>query len=118
MPVAQTRKEFYPLCYGHHQEMMPDQFNLHNTSDPSQTTAYACREPGCLVRYDSSSGYFIVQGGNEIEEEATPSVTCTHDGTSMYLAEVQPQNTSYRLWRCPQCEASRTNEEGLAVGQS
>ncbi len=97
MSVAQTRKEFYPLCYGHHQEMMPNQFNLHNTSDPSQTTAYACREPGCLVRYDSSSG---------------------HDGTSMYLAEVQPQNTSYRLWRCPQCEASRTNEEGLAVGQS
>jgi len=26
MPVAQTRKEFYPLCYGHHQEMTPDQF--------------------------------------------------------------------------------------------
>jgi hypothetical protein len=83
MPVAQTRKEFYPLCYGHHQEMMPDQYNLHNTSDPRQTTAYACREPGCLVRYDSSRGYFIVQGGNEIEEEATPSVTCMHDGTSM-----------------------------------
>ena len=118
MPVAQTRKEFYPLCYQHHHEMMPDQFNLQNTSDPRQTIAYTCREPGCLVRYHSPRGYFMVQGGNAIEEEATPNVTCTHDGTSMYLAEVQPHNTSYRLWRCPQCEASRTNEEGLISRRS
>jgi hypothetical protein len=117
MPVAQTRKEFHPLCYEHHHEMMPNQFNLQNPSDPPQTTAYACREPDCLVRYDSPRGYFIVQDGNKIAEEAAPSVTCTHDGTSMYLAEVQPRNTSYRLWRCPQCEASRTNEEGLAARQ-
>jgi hypothetical protein len=115
MPVAQTRKEFYPLCYEHHHEMMPDQFHLQNTSDPRPTTAYACREPGCLVRYESFGGYFIARGGNEIEEEATPSVTCAHDGRSMYLAEVQPHNTSYRLWKCPQCEASRTNEAGLAA---
>jgi len=27
MPVAQTRKEFYPLCYEHHHQMMPDQFS-------------------------------------------------------------------------------------------
>ena len=118
MSVAQTRKKFYPLCYQHHHEMMPDQFNLQNTSDPRQTTAYTCREPGCLVRYHSPRGYFMVQGGNAIEEEATPNVTCTHDGTSMYLAEVQPHNTSYRLWRCPQCEASRTNEEGLISRRS
>jgi hypothetical protein len=98
--------------------MMPDQFNLQHTSDSRQTTTYVCREPGCLVLYIVPSGYFIVQDGNEIEEEALPSVACTRDGASMYLAEVQPQNTSYRLWRCPQCEASRTNEEGLAVGQS
>jgi hypothetical protein len=117
MPVAQTRKEFHPLCYEHHHEMMPNQFDLQNTSDPPQTTAYACREPGCLVRYDSPRGYFIVQDGNKIAEEAAPSVTCTHDGSSMYLAEVQPRNTSYRLWRCPQCEASRTNEEGLVARQ-
>jgi len=116
MPIA--RREFHPLCYEHHHEMMPYESILQSASDPRQTAVYACREPGCLVRYDTPRGYFLVQGGNEIEEEAKPSVTCKHDGTSMYLAEVQPQNTSYRLWRCPQCEASRTNEEGLAVGQS
>ncbi len=118
MPVAQPRKEFYPLCYAHHHEMMPDQSNLQSTSELRQTTGYACREHGCLVRYDVPSGYFIVQGGNETEKEAVPDVTCTHDGTAMYLAEVRPHNPSYRLWRCPQCKATKTNEEGLVVGQS
>jgi len=41
MPVAQTRKEFYPLCYEHHHEMMLDEFSLQNAIDPRQTTAYA-----------------------------------------------------------------------------
>src|SRR3989454_8537428 len=98
MSVAQTRKEFYPLCYQHHHEMMPDQFNLQNTSDPRQTTAYTCREPGCLVRYHSPRGYFMVQGGNAIKEEATPNVTCTHDRSEEHTSELQsPCNLVCRL---------------------
>jgi hypothetical protein len=31
----------------------------------------------------------------------------------MYLAEINPAKTDYRLWTCPQCGARRTNEEGL-----
>jgi len=30
----------------------------------------------------------------------------------MYLAEISPEKMSFRLWRCPQCGARRTNEEG------
>jgi len=68
MSVAQTRKSSIRFATASPRNDA-NQFNLHNTSDPSQTTAYACREPGCLVRYDSSRGYFLVQGGNESKKK-------------------------------------------------
>src|SRR5256884_4503772 len=40
-----------------------------------------------------------------------PKVRCFLDGMPMYLAEIHPEKTSFRLWTCPQCGARRTNEE-------
>jgi len=31
----------------------------------------------------------------------------------MYLAETDLGKKEFRLWRCPQCDARHTNEEGL-----
>jgi len=73
---------------------------------------YTCRQPGCLVRYDNSDGYFIdARDAKTIEQETTPRVTCPNDGHFMYLAEVMPQRRSFRLWKCPECNGTRTNKE-------
>jgi hypothetical protein len=31
----------------------------------------------------------------------------------MYLAGINPEKKSFRLWECPQCGGKRTNEESL-----
>jgi hypothetical protein len=73
---------------------------------------YACREPGCLVCFDGSNGYILdTKDAKTIEEETKPGVSCPTDGHFMYLAEVMPENRSFRLWKCPDCNGSRTNEE-------
>jgi hypothetical protein len=102
-----TGKELHVLCYQHHTEML-----LRLLREPAEGLLYTCREPGCLVRYDSSHGYFIDTNDAEtIEQETTPRVGCPNDGQLMYLAEVMPQRRSFRRWKCPECNGSRTNEE-------
>jgi hypothetical protein len=102
-----TVKSLHVLCYQHHKEML-----LRRLSEPAEGLHYACREPGCLVRYDRSHGYFIDTRDKEtIEQEITPRVSCPKDGQHMYLAEVIPERSDFRLWKCPQCNGSRTNEE-------
>ncbi len=82
------------------------------SSEPAEGLLYACREPGCLVRYHSLDGYFIdPKVAKTIDQEITPRVSCPDDGRLMYLAEVMPQRRSFRLWKCPECNGSRTNEE-------
>jgi hypothetical protein len=102
-----TGKDLHVLCYQHHTEML-----LRLLSESAEGVLYACREPGCLVRYDNSDGYFIDTGdAKTIEQETTPRVSCPNDGQLMYLAEVTPQRSDFRLWKCPECNRSRTNEE-------
>ena len=73
---------------------------------------YACREAGCLVRYDASAGYFLDTKDSKIlEQEISPKIRCSRDGRLMYLAEVRPEQRSFRLWRCPECDTSYTNQE-------
>jgi len=76
-------------------------------------TAYACPKPDCSVRYSPSNGYFLAPEHGQVESYLTPRVTCPCDGQRMYLAEINREKRAFRLWRCPQCDASRTNEEGL-----
>ena len=102
-----TGKHVHVLCFQRHTEMLA---NL--LSESAQGVLHACREPGCPARYDSSRGYFI--DGNSVENterEITPRVTCSVDGQPMYLAEVMPERKSFRLWKCPECNETRTNEE-------
>lgn len=105
--VTGTGKDLHVLCYQHHTEMLPRLL-----SEPAEGVLYACQEPSCLVGYDSSDGYFIdTKNSKTIEEETTPRVSCPNDGHFMYLAEVMPQRRSFRLWKCPECNGNRTNEE-------
>jgi hypothetical protein len=81
-------------------------------SESAEGVLYACREPGCLAQYDSSGGYFLdTNDAKTIELEIIPRVSCPNDGHLMYLAEVMPELGSFRLWRCPECNGSHTNEE-------
>ena len=76
-------------------------------------TEYACPELACGVRYSPSNGYFIALEHRQLESYLTPGVRCPRDGQPMYLAETNSEKRAFRLWRCPQCDSSRTNEEGL-----
>ena len=102
-----TVKGLHILCYQHHTEML-----LRRLREPAEGLLYACQAPGCLVRYNTSTGYFIdTKEAKTIEHEMTPRVSCPDDKQLMYLAEVMPQRRNFRLWKCPECNRSRTNEE-------
>ena len=114
MPATQPSKELRALCHEHHVEMRLNQGILNSKGDPTQTLAYACTEPDCLVHYNAYRGYFILsQNGITNELDVVPRVRCPHDGTPMYLAEIDLRKRAFRLWICPQCDRRRTNEEGL-----
>ena len=115
MPATQPSKELRAFCHEHHVEMRLNQNALNSKGDnPTQTLAYACTEPDCFVHYNTYRGYFILsQNGITNEPDTVPSVRCPHDGTPMYLAEIDLRKRAFRLWICPQCDGRRTNEEGL-----
>ena len=119
MPATQPSTEFHALCHEHHIEMRLNQSLLKSKGEDTQTLSYACTEPDCLVHYNSSRGYFMLsQDGSTSELDMLPRVRCLHDGMPMYLSGVNPNNRGFRLWRCPQCDGSRTNEEDLIGGIS
>jgi hypothetical protein len=114
MPATQPSKEFHALCHEHHVEMRPNQILSKSEGQDTETRAYACPEPDCLVHYNNSRGYFMLsQDGNTSELDMVPTVRCPHDGMPMYLAELNPEKRDFRLWRCPQCDGRCTNEEDL-----
>jgi len=80
--------------------------------EAAEDLRYACQEPGCLIRYDGSRGYFLdTKDTNILGVEVTPRVNCSNDALHMYLAEVAPERRSYRLWKCPECDQSCINNE-------
>jgi hypothetical protein len=114
MPAAQPSKELRALCHEHHTEMRLNQSLLNREDDAKHPLAYACTEPDCLVHYNIYRGYFLLsQDGSTNEQGAVPKVRCPHDGTPMYLAEIDLQRRSFRLWKCPQCDGRHTNEDAL-----
>lgn len=114
MPATQPSKELRALCYEHHVKMRLNRSLVNSDGDATQTLAYACTEPDCLVHYNIYRGYFILsQDGNTNELDMVPRVRCLHDGTPMYLAEADTKKSGFRLWICPQCDGRCTNEEGL-----
>jgi len=114
MPATQPSKELRVFCHEHHVKMRLNQSLLNSEGGLTQTLAYACTEPDCLVHYNIYRGYFILsQNENTNELDMVPSVRCLHDGRPMYLAEIDREKRDFRLWKCPQCDGRRTNEEGL-----
>jgi len=114
MPATQPSKELRALCHEHHVEMKLSQSLLNGQADATETLAYACTESDCFVHCSMSRGYFVLsQNGNRSDLEMVPRVRCRRDGMPMYLAEIDRKKRGFRLWRCPQCDARRTNEEGL-----
>lgn len=89
-------------------------------TDSGGNTLYACEERGCLVRYGSRLGYFLeTKDSKTLEEEILPHVMCPQDDYPMYLAQVLPERRSFRLWKCPECNTSLTNEDSSgAQGKS
>jgi hypothetical protein len=83
---------------------------LRSRSEPLETFLYACREPGCFIFYDNSQGYFTnEQEADTTEPDIRPHVICPDDGQLMYLAEVRSERKSFRLWKCPECNTTRTS---------
>jgi hypothetical protein len=114
MPATQPSEELRVFCHEHHIKMGFNQSLLNSEVGPTQTLAYACTEPDCLVHYNIYRGYFILgHDGSTNELDMVPRVRCPHDGTPMYLAEIDLDKRDFRLWKCPRCDGRRTNEESL-----
>lgn len=102
-----TQTNLHVLCYQHHREMLPKL-----QAETGKPAVYVCQEVGCLVCYDVSSGYFLdTEDQKIVEQELKPRTRCSKDGRFMYLAEVRPEQRSFRLWRCPECGASHSHQE-------
>ena len=87
-----------------------------NGTEPIQEPKYACQQSDCPVRFTSTAGYFVApHETGRVEDEILPRVPCPHDEAPMYLGEVRPQERNFRLWRCPLCSATSTNNHALAA---
>jgi hypothetical protein len=106
MSTGEPAKQLHALCHEHHLEM-----RMNGAADPE----YACPKSDCAVRYTPSNGYFIAARHGPLELDILPRRRCPSDGQAMYLAEVDPGKRGFRLWRCPQCDSSRSNEEDLII---
>jgi len=102
-----------PLCYEHHIRMQFSRF-VTTPDGPKRVQGYLCPEPGCTVGYKRVEGYFMmIPTRAYTERDIIPCVSCPRDGQLMYLAQTNPYNRSFRLWKCPLCKMSRTNREVL-----
>jgi hypothetical protein len=103
--ASSGRKVLDVLCYQHHHKMLPKL-----RSESTERLVYVCREADCLVRYDSSTGYFVDSAADKksLEREILPRVRCSSDERPMYLVKVH--GGGFRLWKCPDCGATRSNE--------
>jgi hypothetical protein len=105
--------ELRPLCYEHHTRMTFGGIAA-TSGELKRVLGYFCAEPGCSVGYDRRNGYFMMTQRREYPDQVIiPCVSCPRDGRLMYLAQIKADMRSFRLWRCPLCETSRTNREAL-----
>jgi hypothetical protein len=116
MRTRQPGEQLHPHCYEHHVEMRMVEAFVESIGLQTHASAYACPQPGCGVHYVAPNGYFVVPKNGNAGSDMTPRVICARDGQPMYLAEINPEKQDFRLWRCPQCDSTRTNEEGLVTG--
>jgi hypothetical protein len=113
MSATQLGKELHALCHEHHSEMKRNKSFSNGDGGATQVIVYACTAPDCHVHYNVSRGYFQSQNGSGNEWNQMPKVNCFLDGAPMYLSQIDREKRAFRLWRCPQCGTSLTNEDGL-----
>ena len=106
MQVMEIEKErgldLQVLCHKHHVKLEPTSLGHEDQGAPG--VVYACRKPACPVHYNSSQGYFVRrEKGQVTQTDFVAHVMCLNDGMPMYLAQVQPEKESFRLWKCPVC---------------
>ena len=112
----QPASNLQPLCYEHHTEMTLVQIDSANGATVTAEPRYACPVSDCPVCYTSAAGYFLAtRDRDQVENEILPRVRCPQDAAPMYLAEVRPQERSFRLWRCPLCQAVSTSGQTLVA---
>ena len=112
MATAQMKFGLNPFCYEHHVQMNQILSTANEVS--AQSVTFGCPEPGCLVHYRSSKGYFLLahdEKGNGSNPESGPRVRCKEDGAPMYLSEFLPQRPTLRLWKCPLCGFLRATHD-------
>lgn len=118
MPATQTRDGFQPFCYEHHVELNRNKIHSTTEGEPNQHITFACPVPDCLVQFNSSKGYFMLNqngNGNGTGAQPGPRVRCETDGAPMYLSEILPERRSLRLWKCPVCKIVRANSDVSAA---
>ena len=100
MPGTALATRIHPLCYEHHSEM-----TLRKFAGNQYGMVYACHKRKCVVHYSVSDGYFLDMQDEVVNGQCStpPHRYCCKDRYPMYLFEVQPQHSSFRLWRCPKC---------------
>ncbi|PYT76290.1 MAG: hypothetical protein DMG40_26490 [Acidobacteria bacterium] len=113
MPKPQPSKQLHALCHEHHIEMSLVEAFVESVRPQAHASAYACPQPDCGVHYAPQNGYFVLTNNGNAELDMTPRVSCPRDGQRMHLAEINPEKKAFRLWRCPQRDSTRTNEEDL-----
>jgi len=114
MPALAPISKIHPLCYEHHSQM-----TLPDVATNEDGLVFACPESFCFVHYNRLEGYFLnTRDPSQIEQSPSPPHQyCSNDSYPMYLAEVQPEHPSFRLWRCPKCGLHRAGGElELAAG--
>ena len=104
MPALADRINIHPLCYEHHSEMA-----VPKVVSNRRELVFACQQPSCFVHYSNRDGYFLNTQDRVLIKQcpAPPHQFCSYDKFPMYLVEVQQEQPSFRLWRCPKCGLSR-----------
>src|SRR5947207_15073755 len=102
-----TRKDIHVLCYQHHTEMF-----VRPASGAEEDLRYACQEPGCLIRYDGSRGYFMqTKDANILGVAVTQRVNRSNEEQHMYLSEVTPERRKSCISTSPKCSLSTINTD-------
>jgi|HubBroStandDraft_4_1064222.scaffolds.fasta_scaffold112847_1 hypothetical protein len=115
MAAEKTKGDLRPLCYEHHVEMKSVRLEKSTNPFTTYSLAYVCPISGCVICFARGTGYFAAEGGggDQTKPAEVLRVSCPQDEQPMYLAEVHPQKTSLRLWRCGKanCQGHSTIEE-------
>jgi len=100
------------LCYEHHVEMKMAELSWNSVTSRQRHPCMDARSPvvqstTASSRAGTSSLHRAPMRASERQSRAS---VVPRMERLMYLAKVEPAKKSFRLWRCPECAASHTNQ--------